>query len=107
MHLQRDQSGKLDEARIGEIEALTGVPLVIHGGSGVPVAQRTALAKGSNICKFNIGTELRMAFGAGLRAAVEADPERFDRIEILKETQGPVEAAARQVIRALGGSGRA
>jgi fructose-bisphosphate aldolase class II len=41
--------------------------LVIHGGSGVPVAQRTHLATTSRICKFNIGTELRMAFGQALR----------------------------------------
>ncbi|MEM9788402.1 MAG: class II fructose-bisphosphate aldolase, partial [Pseudomonadota bacterium] len=67
VHLQQDQSGGLDEARIRAIEAVTDVPLVIHGGSGVPMAQRGALARGSAICKFNIGTELRMAFGAALR----------------------------------------
>jgi fructose-bisphosphate aldolase class II len=65
VHLQQDREGGLDEPRIRAIEALTEVPLVIHGGSGVPVAQRTALARGSRICKFNIGTELRMAFGTG------------------------------------------
>ncbi|MEL6214094.1 MAG: class II fructose-bisphosphate aldolase, partial [Pseudomonadota bacterium] len=36
------------------------------------------------ICKFNIGTELRMAFGHALREAVAADLDRFDRVEILK-----------------------
>jgi fructose-bisphosphate aldolase class II len=102
VHLQQDHEGGLDEARIRSIEALTDVPLVIHGGSGVPVAQRTALARGSRICKFNIGTELRMAFGAALREAVNRDPDRFDRVSILKETHEPVMAAARQVIRALG-----
>jgi fructose-bisphosphate aldolase class II len=65
------------------------------------VAQRTALARGSRICKFNIGTELRMAFGEALRGAVNRDPERFDRVTILKETHDPVMAAARQVIRGI------
>jgi fructose-bisphosphate aldolase class II len=102
VHLQQDKEGGLDEPRIRAIEALTEVPLVIHGGSGVPVAQRTALARGSRICKFNIGTELRMAFGSALREAVNRDPDRFDRVTILKETHDPVMAAARQVIRALG-----
>ncbi|WP_415183448.1 class II fructose-bisphosphate aldolase [Phaeovulum sp.] len=102
VHLQTDHEGGLDEARLRAIEALTDLPLVIHGGSGVPVAQRTALARGSAVCKFNIGTELRMVFGAALRAAVNADPARFDRIAILRETQDPVMAAARQVIRAIG-----
>jgi fructose-bisphosphate aldolase class II len=63
VHLQQDREGGLDEPRIRAIEALTEVPLVIHGGSGVPHDLRTALARGSRICKFNIGTELRMAFG--------------------------------------------
>ncbi len=107
VHLQTDHEGGLDEARIRAIEARTTVPLVIHGGSGVPYAQRAALAAGSNIAKFNIGTELRMAFGAALRMAVNADPERFDRVAILKETHDPVFEAARAVIRGLGASGRA
>ncbi|WP_112322499.1 class II fructose-bisphosphate aldolase [Oceanibium sediminis] len=101
VHLQQDKTGGLDMARIRAIEAVTDVPLVIHGGSGVPVAQRTELAKTSAVCKFNIGTELRMAFGAALRKAVKADPERFDRVTILKETEDPVTAAAAEVLRAF------
>ncbi|NND18685.1 MAG: class II fructose-bisphosphate aldolase, partial [Silicimonas sp.] len=45
VHLQQDQSGGLDEARIRAIEAVTNVPLVIHGGSGVPADQRRRLAR--------------------------------------------------------------
>jgi len=62
VHLQENKEGGLDLDRIRRIEAVTNVPLVIHGGSGVPIAQRQMLAKTSSICKFNIGTELRMAF---------------------------------------------
>ncbi|SDX26859.1 fructose-bisphosphate aldolase, class II [Ruegeria halocynthiae] len=104
VHLQQDKEGGLDQARIRAIEAVTQVPLVIHGGSGVPVAQRTALARGSKICKFNIGTELRMAFGQALRTAVNADPERFDRVQILKETHEPVVEATRRVLQAFKGA---
>ena len=102
VHLQQDKEGGLDEPRIRAIEALTDVPLVIHGGSGVPVDQRSVLAKGSRICKFNIGTELRMAFGAALREAVNKDETRFDRVTILKETHDPVVEVARRVIKNLG-----
>ncbi len=105
VHLQQDKEGGLDVARIAAIQAATDVPLVIHGGSGVPVAQRKALAQNTNICKFNIGTELRMAFGAAMRKAVNADPERFDRVSILKETHDPVMQAARVVLRNLKGVG--
>ena len=107
VHLQQQREGGLDEARIRAIEAVTEVPLVIHGGSGVPVAQRSALARGSAICKFNIGTELRMAFGAALRDAVASDPARFDRVAILSEVEPPLVAAARAVIRAIGPKGDA
>ncbi len=106
VHLQTDHEGGLDEARIRAIEAVCAVPLVIHGGSGVPYAQRATLAAGSRIAKFNIGTELRMAFGAALRAAVNSDPARYDRVAILKETHDPVFDAARAVIRGLGASGK-
>ncbi|SMP00760.1 class II fructose-bisphosphate aldolase [Shimia sagamensis] len=104
VHLQQDKEGGLDVDRINAIEALTEVPLVIHGGSGVPVAQRQELARGSKICKFNIGTELRMAFGDAMRTAVNSDPLRFDRVQILKETHDPLVAKTRQVLRSFKGA---
>ena len=103
VHLQQDKEGGLDEARIAAIQAATDVPLVIHGGSGVPIEQRQRLAHTTNVCKFNIGTELRMAFGTALRTAVNSDPERFDRVTILKDTHDPVMAAAQRVLRTLKG----
>ena len=54
VHLQEHKRGSLDLNRIKEIEALTNLPLVIHGGSGVPVEQRRNLSRTTNICKFNI-----------------------------------------------------
>ncbi len=107
IHLQQGPGAGLDLARLRAIEAVTHVPLVIHGGSGVPTRQRAELAATSHIVKFNIGTELRMAFGAALRAAVSRDPARFDRIAILKETEAPVMQVARTVIRNLSGTNRA
>ena len=99
VHLQQDAGDGLDMERIRAIEAMTDVPLVIHGGSGVPLEQRRLLAQQSRICKFNIGTELRMAFGAALRDAVAADPERFDRVQILQETHAPLVVATRRVLQ--------
>ena len=102
VHLQQEKAAELDIEALRAIEAVTDIPLVIHGGSGVPVAMRTYLARESKVCKFNIGTELRMAFGKALRIAVNQDPERFDRVSILKETENPVQLAAQQVISAFG-----
>lgn len=106
VHLQQTPGQGLDLARLRAIEAVTTVPLVIHGGSGVPLAERTTLAATSHIAKFNIGTELRMAFGAALRDTLTRDAQVFDRIAILKATEGAVCEAARGIFRNLGASGR-
>jgi len=101
VHLQTEAAAVIDLDAVAAIMAATRTPLVIHGGSGVPAAMRQHLARHTSVCKFNIGTELRMAFGAALRTAVNRDPARFDRLAILKETEGPVTLAARQVLRGL------
>ncbi len=98
VHLQQDSQSLLDEEKIRAIQSVCDVPLVIHGGSGVEPAQRQSLARHSAICKYNIGTELRMAFGTALRSAVNDDPERFDRVSILKDTHEPLVAATRKVL---------
>ena len=107
VHLQQTPGTGLDLTRLDAIQALTNTPLVIHGGSGVPPAQRADLAARTHICKFNIGTELRQVFGQSLRATLKAHSDRFDRIEILRDTEAPLTAAARAVIRSMGAAGRA
>lgn len=101
VHLQQNKEGGLDEDRIRAIEIITDVPLVIHGGSGVPTDQRKRLAQTTKICKFNIGTELRIAFGASLRAALAGDVDSFDRVQILKQVEPDIQTAARRVLRGL------
>ena len=101
VHLQKNKEGNLDLTRIREIEQVTAIPLVIHGGSGVTTSQRSFLAQNSKICKFNIGTELRMAFGKALRKSIETDPNQFDRVQILSQTHKPLVDATRNVLRAF------
>ncbi len=101
VHLQENKEGGLDEDRIRAIEEVTDIPLVIHGGSGVPVAQRTFLSQNSKICKFNIGTELRSSFGHALREAINIDSARFDRIQIFKDIHEPLVEKTRSILRPL------
>lgn len=101
VHLQTEKSDGLSLSSVQSIEAKTNVPLVIHGGSGVPASQRREYARATSICKYNIGTELRMAFGAALRDAVTEDSEVFDRNSILKQTHDPVVAAAKTVLLSM------
>lgn len=56
----------LDFQRLREVKAATDVPLVLHGGSGIPGDMiQTAIEIG--IRKINVATEIRMAYVEGLR----------------------------------------
>lgn len=103
VHLQQERAAEIDVAALRAIRARVEGPLVLHGGSGVPVETRRALAREGLVSKFNIGTELRLAFGAALRGALASRPEVFDRIEILRAVEAPLRAAAADVISALYG----
>jgi fructose-bisphosphate aldolase, class II len=105
VHLQTT-TAPLDPAAIAALRAACPTPLVIHGGSGVPPDQRTHLALTGQIAKFNIGTELRQTFGRALRTSL-IDPDRFDRLTILRDTIPPLTAAARGILQSLGATGRA
>jgi len=107
VHLQRGSEGEVDVARLRAIETVTSVPLVIHGGSGIPAATRRDLSMTSNICKFNVGTELRVVFGNTLRKVLAEHPEEFDRVAILGKVIPDLREATRGVLRSLDSQGRA
>jgi fructose-bisphosphate aldolase, class II len=102
-HLMTSPGGVLDWHRLRAIEAACpGLPLVLHGGSGLSADLRKRLARESAVCKFNVGTELRQAFGAALRGVLAADAGVFDRNAILGGTIGAMRDAARGVMGGLG-----
>ena len=84
------------------IEAVTTLPLVLHGGSGIDPAVRRMLSRQHRVKKFNVGTEIRQAFGASVRATLAQHPHSFDRLEILRPTIAAQREAALRVIRNLG-----
>lgn len=101
-HLMTEARAEVDEKRLAAIMAAAPtLPLVLHGGSGLPLPLRRRLARDTTLAKVNIGTELRMAFGHALRAVLADDPAAFDRIAILRATMAPLELAARQAIASL------
>jgi fructose-bisphosphate aldolase class II len=103
VHLQTEAKAEIDFDAVGAIEAVTDVPLVLHGASGIPSEVRRRLARETNVCKFNVGTELRQVFGTALRDGLARHPERFDRIAILSEVIGPMAAATVRILRELDG----
>ncbi|MGJ8527266.1 class II fructose-bisphosphate aldolase [Maritalea sp.] len=102
VHLKTEKTAGINIELLREIEAATDLPLVLHGGSGIPVDVRQMLAKTSRVSKFNIGTELRMAFGEALRKSVTDQPDKFDRVALLEPTIQPVREATKTVITAFG-----
>lgn len=102
-HLMTTKDAQIDHARLAAIQsAAPTLPLVLHGGSGLAPALRRQLARETTVCKFNIGTELRQTFGTALRQTLADHPDRFDRIQILRETITPVTDATRKVIANIG-----
>ena len=101
-HLQTEQKAEIDLDQLSAIEQATPVPLVIHGGSGVPADIRKNLAHNSHICKFNIGTETRQLFGAGVKQYLTDHPNVFDRLEILQAQMPALTAATKQIIQNFG-----
>jgi fructose/tagatose bisphosphate aldolase len=55
----------LSITRTREIRDATGIPLVLHGASGIPEDEVEA-AKAAGVHKFNADTDLRHAFRAGM-----------------------------------------
>jgi fructose-bisphosphate aldolase, class II len=101
VHLNTEKTSGIDFSALRAIEAVTRLPLVLHGGSGIPIAIRQKLARETRVKKFNIGTELRMAFGSALRRTLLDHPDRFDRNEILKATMPDLKTEAKAIITAL------
>jgi len=86
---------KLDFERLAEITKVTDCPLVLHGGSGVPVEDFKKCVK-MGMGKINVGTELKATFSNAVRKAVQDNPEtEFDP----RKYVGPVKAACAEVVR--------
>ena len=73
------QTPKLDIQRLADIRDALGIPLVLHGGSGIPDEQiRQAVLNG--ICKINVATESKNAF----MKAVAQKVTQSDEIDLRK-----------------------
>ena len=118
---------KLDIERIKKINSLTGVPLVLHGASGVPhelveEAQKYgAVLKGAKgvpdeeikkaieagIRKINIDTDLRISFLLGVRKYLSEHPEIFDPRKYLGEGRAQVKKTVKKKMQLFSSSGKA
>lgn len=76
-HAMTSQTATLDCDLVTRIAASVSVPLVLHGSSGVPVAQLREASE-AGIRKINVGTALNVAFTSEVRRVLEADVQLTD-----------------------------
>lgn len=100
IHRQTDSNTKIDFEHLEKIQEITDVPLVIHGASGI-LPEDKAKLKEYNVCKINVGTSIRMAFGNALRKTMEENPNEFDRLKLMKPSKEAVYEKACQMIEAM------
>ena len=106
-HGHYKQTPKLDIDRVKAIrESTGGIPLVLHGGSGIPDEQvKAAIAAG--VRKMNIGTDVCCAFAQGTKETMD-DPNRSLAIDIfMKRPIQTVKELALEKIRLVGADGKA
>jgi fructose-bisphosphate aldolase class II len=106
VHKMLERTAEIDVERVRRIRDATGVPLVLHGSSGVADESLVAAVR-AGICKVNIATALSVAFVRAMRAAIARRPEEVDPRPLLGPGRDAVAAEVAAKIRLLGSSGRA
>jgi fructose-bisphosphate aldolase, class II len=96
-HAMLTRDAVLDLELIGRIHAAVGVPLVLHGSSGVPDEMLTA-AVAAGLTKVNIATQLNKVFTAAVRAYLDGDASV---VEPRRYTAAGRDAIATEVARLL------
>ena len=98
---------KIDIERIKAIRQATGgIPLVLHGGSGIPDDQVKEAIK-AGIRKMNIGTDVCCAFANGTKETLD-DPTRSIAIDVfMKHPIETVKKLALEKINLLGAQNKA
>lgn len=96
----------IDFERIATIADRVAVPLVLHGGSGIPSEQiHQAVALGMS--KVNIATELRIAFSEAIKDVFLVHPKENDPRKYMAPAKEAVKRLAMEKMRLCGCTGKA
>ena len=97
--------------RLGEIKAEVGdLPLVLHGGTGIPVDQiQKAISMG--VSKINVNTDLQLVFAAATREYIEAGKDQqgkgYDPRKLLKPGRDAIVARTKELMEEFGSVNKA
>lgn len=93
-------------AEMKEISELVDVPLVLHGGTGIPTKDiQHAISLGT--AKINVNTENQIEQTKVIREYLEENPEDYDPRSYMGPGREAIKAAAIEKMREFGSSGRA
>jgi fructose-bisphosphate aldolase class II len=106
VHAVKQKNVSLDLERLKTIRAAVGIPLVLHGSSGVTDEY---LAEGIRLglCKINVATQLNQAFTRAVRAKLADDAQEVDPRRYLNLARDAMMEQVRERIRFFGASGKA
>jgi len=100
--LKNTANPSLDIKRIQEIRALAGVPLVLHGGSGITDDNfREAIQAGISIVHIN--TEIRVAYHNAIIKSLQENPNEIAPYRIMKTAVESMQSVVERRIRLFSG----
>lgn len=80
---------KIDFSLLKEINEVSPVPLVIHGGSGIPDEHIQQMVN-YNVAKINIASDLRQSYIRSVGRAYESNPNEANLIKVLQHAEDSV-----------------
>ncbi|MFA6416491.1 MAG: class II fructose-bisphosphate aldolase [Candidatus Paceibacterota bacterium] len=92
---------RLDVGRTGEICATGGVPLVLHGGSGIVLEDLKAVIK-AGVAVVHINTEIRLAWKNGLVKSLAEKPNEISPYKLLAESVMEMQKIVEEKIKIFG-----
>ena len=95
----------IDFDRIHQIANLIDIPLVLHGGSGIP-SEQVKRAVSLGMSKMNVATELRIAFSDAIKKVFADNPAENDPRKYMVPAKQVVQALALEKIRLCGSDGK-
>ena len=97
---------KLGLKEMEEISNLTGMPLVLHGGTGIPTKDiQKAISLGT--AKINVNTENQIASAKAVRETLAKNPELYDPRKYLGPARDAIKATVIEKMKEFGSIGKA
>ena len=87
----------LDFTRMQQINEALSIPLVLHGGTGIPYEMiKKAISCG--ISKININTELQVTWHAAVKKFIADNPEVYDPRKVIGSGESAVKAKIKELV---------